>query len=96
MFIALKVTFVNELYEACKVLGVNYHDVREGWLLDTRVSRMFTAVFKDKRGFEGKCLPKDTRALISIIEENGYDPKLLKEVLYTNNRIRLYNGFKQV
>lgn len=96
MWIATKVTFVNEMYEACKALGVDWVDVREGWLMDSRVERMFTAVFTDKRGYQGKCLPKDTKALVHSINEAGYDPKFLRAVLDSNNRIRLINGFEEV
>ena len=96
MWIATKVTFVNEMYEVCNALGVDWRDVREGWLLDKRVSPMFSAVFQDKRGFEGKCLPKDTKALIASAEAAGYDAKFLKEVLNTNNRIRKAHGFDKI
>ena len=96
MWIATKVTFVNEIYEVCKAMKVDWYDVREGWLLDSRVGEMFTAIFPDKRGFEGKCLPKDTKALVKSIEDSGYDPKFLKEVLNSNNRIRKKNGFQSV
>ena len=90
MYIATKVTFVNEMYEICKAMGVEWVDVREGWLLDKRVSRMFTGVFTDpgRRGFQGKCLPKDTKALISSAQEHGYSAEFLKAVLESNNRIR--------
>ncbi len=96
MFIATKVTFVNEMYEVCKAFDREWVDVREGWLLDTRVGRMFTGVFPDKRGYEGKCLPKDTKALIAATQQQGYTPALLKEVTKTNNRIRTKNGFDEV
>lgn len=86
MFIATKVTFVNEMYEVCKAMGVTWEDVREGWLLDTRVSRMFSAVFQDKRGWGGKCLPKDTNALVKSAEEHGFDAEFLKDVLKANDR----------
>lgn len=96
MFIATKVTFANEMHEVCKAFDREWVDVREGWLLDTRVGRMFTGVFPDKRGYEGKCLPKDTKALIAAAEEQGYIPELLKEVTKSNNRIRKENGFDAV
>jgi len=96
MFIATKVTFCNEMHEICKTFDREWVDVREGWLLDTRVGRMFTGVFPDKRGYEGKCLPKDTKALIDVVEKEGYTPTLLKEVIKTNNRIRIDNGFEEV
>ncbi len=96
MFIAVKVTFVNEMYEVCGALGRDWVDVREGWLLDSRISRMFTGVFTDKRGYEGKCLPKDNKALIQSAKDHGYTPKFLQAVLASNNRIRKRHNFEPV
>ena len=96
VFFATKIAFVNEMFESCKALGVDYNTVREGWLLDTRVNPNHTAVFIDKRGFEGKCLPKDLKGFIASSAEAGYDPKLLREVMESNNRIRVLNGFDKV
>lgn len=96
MWIATKVTFVNEMYDVCKAMGVDWNDVREGWLMDTRVDRNFTAVFVDKRGFEGKCLPKDTKAIVHASKESGYEPKFLQDVIDNNNRIREEHGFEEV
>ena len=87
-FIAAKVTFCNEFYNIAKSFGVNYKELRELWLLDDRVGRMFTAVFPDKRGFEGKCIPKDVSAIVKASEEIGYDAKFIKAVLENNKRIR--------
>lgn len=87
-FLATKVTFCNEFYEIAKALGVHYDELREMWLLDGRVGRSHTAVFKESRGFGGKCLPKDTNALVKRSEEAGYEPKLLKAVLAVNKEIR--------
>ena len=49
---------------------------------------MHTAVFREDRGFGGKCLPKDTSALVKIAEKNGIDAILLKGVLDSNKRVR--------
>jgi UDPglucose 6-dehydrogenase len=87
-FLATKVTFCNEFYEIARALGVNYDELREMWLLDGRIGRSHTAVFKDARGFGGKCLPKDTSAIVKRSEEAGYEPKLLKAVLAVNKEIR--------
>lgn len=81
---ALKVTFVNEMYEVCKAFGVDYYKAREGWLLDSRIEKMHTAVFADSRGFGGKCYPKDVHALVRATENAGYSPKLIKQVLASN------------
>jgi nucleotide sugar dehydrogenase len=87
-FFALKVTFCNEIFSICEKAGVDYWDVREAWLLDPRINRMHTAVFKENRGFGGKCYPKDVNALVSYSEKVGYEPSLLKEILRSNERFR--------
>lgn len=83
---AAKVTFCNEFFEICKAFGVDYDEVRELFLLDGRTERMHTAVFKEKRGFGGKCYPKDVNAIIKATEAAGYTPQLLKEILNTNKK----------
>jgi len=95
-FFAAKITFVNEIYECCKAFGIDYNEAREGWLLDNRVNKNHTAVFTNSRGYQGKCIPKDTKALVAAAESAGYDPKFLKSIIESNNRIRELNGFKKV
>ncbi len=80
IYSALKVTFVNEMYDVAKALRVDWDIAREAWLLDRRVEPMSTMVFSDKRGFSGKCLPKDLLGLISASRTAGYKPRLLETV----------------
>ncbi|WP_331727174.1 hypothetical protein OG871_39600 (plasmid) [Kitasatospora sp. NBC_00374] len=87
-FFATKVTFVNEFWEICQALGADFHAVREGWLLDPRVEPSHTAVFARARGFAGKCLPKDIRAIVSASRQAGYDPALLGQVIASNTGFR--------
>ena len=87
-WIAMKVTFVNEWKNICDRFGADYTMVREGWLLDSRMERMHTAVFKDRRGFGGKCLPKDLHGIVSAVRSEGYEPTLLQEVWYANQKMR--------
>ena len=84
-FYGLKVTLVNEFFEICEAMKADWYDVWHGWTLDPRMEKMHTAVFKDKRGFGGKCFPKDINALIRASENAGYEPKLLKQILDSNN-----------
>lgn len=84
---ATKVTFCNEWYDICKQFGGAYEIVREGFLMDSRVEPMHTAVFKDKRGFSGKCFPKDLLAIVAQCEAKGYTPELLKQVWEVNKQM---------
>lgn len=85
---ATKVIFCNEFYEIAEAFGVDYNELRELFLLDTRTERMHTSVFKEARGFGGKCYPKDINGIIKASEKAGYSPKLLKEVLKSNEKFR--------
>lgn len=87
-FLATKVTFCNEFYNIAEAYGVDYDELREMWLLDGRVGRSHTAVFKNKRGFSGKCLPKDTNAIYQAAKKHGYTPDLLASVISVNKKIR--------
>jgi len=51
---------------------------------------MHTLVFKDERGFGGKCLPKDTNGIVATSKEAGYKADLLAQVIKSNE------GFRQV
>ncbi len=85
-FLAMKVTFCNEFYEIATRLGVDYDELRELWLLDPRIGKSHTFVFPDKRGYGGRCLPKDMRAIEAVARDAGYDATLLREVTASNER----------
>lgn len=89
---ATKVIFANELYDICQRLGANWYRVREGWLDDPRVEPMHTAVFKNKRGFGGKCFPKDTKALLRLAQKNGLNPIMLTAMIKSNESYVQHSG----
>lgn len=84
--IAAKVILCNEFYELAKTFGVSYSQVREGFVLDERQGKMFTAVYKNRRGFDGKCLPKDVNAIVIAAKKAGYYPEFLEQILRSNKR----------
>lgn len=90
-FFATKVSFCNEFYEIAKCFGVDYKRLRELWLLDSRINPNHTIVFEDKRGWGGKCYPKDLSAIIKVSESKGFDPILLKAVRDSNEKIKKQN-----
>lgn len=86
-FLATKKIFCDEFYDIAKALGVDYNELRELCLLDGRIGRSHTLIYPDKRGFGGKCLPKDTAALVKAAEKAGYSPELIKSVLAINQEM---------
>lgn len=83
-----KVIFANQMYDLCKKLGIHYQEVMEVVAADKRIGRTHLEVFhKDYRGYGGKCLPKDIRALIQFANDQGIDLKLHKIVEEINNQL---------
>ena len=80
-FLATKISFINEIGNICKQLGIDTYDVARGMGLDDRIGKKF---LNAGIGFGGSCLPKDLRILISGAREVGYQPKLLQEVSTLN------------
>jgi UDPglucose 6-dehydrogenase len=67
-FLAMKVTFINEMADLCERVGADVHDVARGIGLDGRIGRKF---LHPGPGFGGSCFPKDTLALVRIAQEHG-------------------------
>lgn len=84
-----KVVFANQMYDLCNALGIDYDTVKDSAAADKRIGRSHLEVIhKGYRGYGGKCLPKDTRAMIQKGDENGVRMDLLKRVEEINNRLR--------
>ncbi|HXF50165.1 MAG TPA: hypothetical protein VNM43_00590, partial [Dehalococcoidia bacterium] len=76
-FLALKVVFANQFYDLCRRLGADYDLVREGAAADPRVGPSHLDVWDGgERGYGGKCLPKDTKALIDFAASLGVPMRL--------------------
>jgi UDPglucose 6-dehydrogenase len=91
VWLAMQVTWANEMFEVCRALGGRWSDVRELWGLDPRVSLAHTLVFEGDRGFAGRCLPKDLDAIIKSAKDNGYSPEFLEAIRQANLRFRSLN-----
>ncbi len=90
---AVKVIFANQMYDLCKKLGLDYDRVREAAAVDKRIGPShLTAVHKGYRGYGGKCLPKDIRAMIQFADKNGIDMALLKTTERLNNELMERQG----
>jgi len=82
-FLTAKLSFINEIGNICKLLGIDVYEVAKGMGFDDRIGSKFLSA---GIGFSGPCLPKDLRALIARSKQIGYEPKLLEEVLNLNER----------
>jgi UDPglucose 6-dehydrogenase len=92
-FYALKVAFANQLFDLCERLGIDYDLVRQCAAAEPWIGgQHLQVVHHDYRGFGGKCLPKDTRALIHLGEQNGVMPSILAEAERYNNELLLSQG----
>ena len=87
-FIGTYVTFCNEFYEICKSHNADWNTVREGFLMDPRMTRYWTFVYPDNRGFSGKCIPKDLNGIVAASKSRGYTPQFLASVIKANDRFR--------
>jgi UDPglucose 6-dehydrogenase len=81
-FLAMKVTFINEMADLCERVGADVHDVARGIGLDGRIGRKF---LHPGPGFGGSCFPKDTLALVRIAQEYGAPSRLVESVVAVND-----------
>ena len=80
-FLATKVSFVNAVAALCEAVGADIRQVVLGMGSDHRIGSEF---LRPGPGWGGSCFPKDTRALVRIAEDAGYDFSLLKGVIAVN------------
>lgn len=85
-FLATKVTFVNEMYDLCEKLGLDYNQVREIWTADPRIGTSHTFIYEDNRGYGGSCLPKDIAELHHLEKVSGVDDTLVSAVIAKNKK----------
>ena len=81
-FLAMKVTFINEIADLCEKTGADVHDVARGIGLDGRIGRKF---LHPGPGFGGSCFPKDTLALMRIAQEYGAPSRLVEATVAVND-----------
>ncbi len=82
-FLALKISFINELALLADKLGADIEEVKAGFTSDNRINPSF---FNPGIGYGGSCFPKDVRALLHTGKANDLELKLLRAVDDVNER----------
>jgi len=92
-FLAMKISFMNEIAQLCERMGADVDMVRRGIGSDERIGKRF--LFSGI-GYGGSCFPKDVQALIKSATEYTYDFKILKAVekVNANQKVHLVEKIK--
>ncbi len=93
-FLALKISFMNEIANFCEMVGADVEDVAKGMSYDPRIGDKFLKV---GIGYGGSCFPKDTKALHWLANDNGYELKTIKATIEVNEnqKYKLFRAAKQ-
>lgn len=88
-FLALKISYMNDIANLCELLGADIQDVARGMSYDARIGSKF---LNAGIGYGGSCFPKDTKALEYIAKQQGYELKTVKAAIEVNKeqKTRLY------
>jgi UDPglucose 6-dehydrogenase len=81
-FLAVKITFINQMADLCEKAGANVHDVARGMGLDGRIGRKFLHAGP---GYGGSCFPKDTLALARTAQELGAPATIVEQTIAAND-----------
>src|SRR6187200_3132938 len=80
-FLAVKISFINEIARLCELMGADVHDVARGMGLDKRIGSKF---LHPGPGFGGSCFPKDTAAAADLARQQGYTFRIIEATMEVN------------
>jgi UDPglucose 6-dehydrogenase len=85
-FLAMKISFINEIADLCEAVGADVQEVARGIGLDNRIGPKF---LHPGPGYGGSCFPKDTLALLQTAENAGIDQRIIRTVVEVNDARKL-------
>ncbi len=81
-FLAMKITFINEIADLAEAVGANVQDVARGIGLDNRIGSKF---LNAGPGYGGSCFPKDTLALVKTAQDHDSPVRLIETTVVIND-----------
>jgi UDPglucose 6-dehydrogenase len=81
-FLAVKISFINEIADLCEAVDADVQDVARGIGLDNRIGAKFLHAGP---GYGGSCFPKDTLALLQTAEKFGVDQRIVRTTVEVND-----------
>jgi UDPglucose 6-dehydrogenase len=81
-FLAVKISFINEIADLCEAVDADVQDVARGIGLDNRIGPKFLHAGP---GYGGSCFPKDTLALLQTAEKAGVDQRIVRTTVAVND-----------
>ncbi|EQK43671.1 UDP-glucose 6-dehydrogenase ywqF [[Clostridium] bifermentans ATCC 638] len=85
-FLALKISYINEIANLCEIVGANINDVTKGMGYDDRIGNKF---LNAGIGYGGSCFPKDTKALHWLANFHDYELKTIKAAIEVNENQKI-------
>ena len=85
-FLAVKISYINQMADLCEKVGANVHDVAKGMGLDNRIGAKF---LHPGPGYGGSCFPKDTLALVKTAESVDSPVSIVADVVAYNKARKL-------
>lgn len=82
-FLAVKITFINEIADLCERVDANVQDVARGMGMDGRIGTKFLHAGP---GYGGSCFPKDTQALVKTAQDNDTPLRIVEAVVAVNDQ----------
>jgi UDPglucose 6-dehydrogenase len=81
-FLAVKISFINEIADLCEAVDADVQDVARGIGLDNRIGPKFLHAGP---GYGGSCFPKDTLALLQTADKFGVDQRIVRTTVQVND-----------
>ena len=92
-FLAVKITFINEIADLCEEVGADVQEVARGIGLDNRIGRKF---LNAGPGYGGSCFPKDTLALLQTAADNEVPLRIVEATVQVNDTRKRAMGRKVI